>query len=410
MDHSALLAVALAFLAFGLWSRWLERWPITGPILFTAFGLLVGPPVLGLITIQPGNEALHFFAEVTLVLVLFSDAAKIDAGTLWREHVWPRRLLVVGLPLGILVGTMAARGLFPDLGWWAAALLAAMLSATDAALGRAVVEDERIPQRVRTALNVESGLNDGIALPFVLFFAAMAGASSVAGSAAGLAVGDGHWLRLAALQVILGPLAGAAVGVGGGWLVGLADRRGWMGQKAEGIVALALPLAAFALAELVHGNGFLAAFAAGLSFRATLGRRCEFLFRFEEVEARILVLLTFTAFGCVLLPAAWPAIGWRHALFAILMLTVVRIGVVSLSLLGAGASVRTCLFLGWFGPRGLASLLFVLLILLQAEVAHAATLFAAVVTTVLLSVVLHGVSAAPLARWYGRETVDRKRE
>jgi NhaP-type Na+/H+ or K+/H+ antiporter len=394
IDHSALLALALAFLAYGVWSRWLGRTVLTGPILFTAFGVAVGPLGLGWIDVRPSDEALHFFAEVTLVLVLFSDAAKVDARGLWHEHAWPLRTLAIGLPLVIVAHGAGALLLFPGLGLWEAALLGAMLAATDAALAGSVVDDTRVPQRARVAVNVESGLNDGIALPFVLLFAALAGAPAETPGAV-------EWLGGAARKLLLGPLAGALVGCAGGWLVGRADRRGWMGERAEGLVALALALASFALAETLGGNGFLAAFVGGLAFRATLGRRCEFLFEFEEVEARTLVLLTFTAFGCVLLPAALPDIGWRHVAYALLALTLLRMVPVALALAGSDAGWRTRLFLGWFGPRGLASLLFLLLVLLEADIEHRETVFAAVTVTVLASVLLHGVTAGPLARWYG---------
>lgn len=394
IDHLGLLIVALAFLGFGLASRWMDGSVLTGPMLFTAFGLIVGPAVLGVITVEPGNAALRFFAEVTLVLVLFSDAAKIDLKRLIRDHELPLRMLLLGLPLVIVAGTLGALALFPALGLWEAALLAAMLAATDAALGHAVVDNPGVPERIRVALKVESGLNDGFALPFVLLFAALASGS------ASESHGGGGWLAFAALQVTLGPLAGIATGYLGAKLVAWSDRHRTMLPSAEGIVALALAVGAFALAESLQGNGFIAAFAAGLTFGSTLGRKCEFLFEFEATEARILVLLAFTAFGCVLLPAAAGQIGVAQVVYALLALTVLRMLPIGLSLLGAGVGLPTRLFLGWFGPRGLASLLFLLLILLEADVEHTEEIFAAVVTCVLLSVILHGLSAAPAARRY----------
>lgn len=395
MDHLGLLTVALAFLIFGLVSRRLERSILTGPILFTAFGIVVGPALFGLIDVEVSNAAFHFFAEITLVVVLFTDAAKIDLKQLRRDHNLPLRMLLVGLPLTIVVGTLAGLALFPQLVLWEAALLAAMLAATDAALGQAVVSDDNVPVRIRMSLNVESGLNDGIALPFILIFAALAGSGHEAQS--GL-----QWGAFIVGQVTLGPLAGILVGYAGGKLVAWANDKAWMNEAAEGIVALALAIGAFALAETIHGNGFIAAFVGGLTFGNTLGKRCEYLFAFEETEARILVLLTFTAFGCVLLPTALPAIGLIHVLYALLALTILRMLPISLSLLGARLHLPTHLFLGWFGPRGLASLLFLLLILMEAEIEHTETLFTTVVTCVLLSVVLHGLSAIPAARWYGR--------
>lgn len=362
----------------------------------------MGPLALGLVTVEPSDGTLHLLAEVTLVLVLFSDAAKLDARRLWHESSWVIRMLLLGLPLVILAGTGGAKLLFPQLGLWEAALLAAMLAATDAALGGTVLDDERVPDKIRDTLNAESGLNDGLALPFVLFLAQLAVSPPV---------GDGSltdWLGSATLQLVLGPLAGLAVGCGGGWLISWCERREWTLESAEGMVSLALALGAFALAEAIGGNGFLAAFTAGLSFRATLGRRNRFLYEFEEEEATILTLFTFGAFGCVLVPAALPHLGWRHVVFALAVLTVLRMVPIALVLTGTDASWRTRLLLGWFGPRGLASLLFLLLILPRGSLPHGDTLFAAVVTTVLLSVVLHGFTARPLGAWCGgREVADQ---
>ncbi len=394
MDITAILAITLALIVYGLISRKIQNSILTGPILFSVFGLIAGPAAFGWIELQVSNEALHLLAEVTLILVLFSDAANIDLAQLRRDHNLPVRMLLVGMPLTIILGAIAALLLFDGFGLWQAALLAAILAPTDAALGQAVVTNRLVPVRIRQALNVESGLNDGIALPFILIFAALA-------SAMHAETGAGEWLLFGTKQVVFGPLAGIALGYAGAKLVTTCYRTQWMSQSAEGMIALGLAFGAYALAEVVHGNGFIAAFVAGLTFSNTLQHKCQFLYEFAESEGQILVLLTFTAFGAAMIPQAMSSVTIGHILFAVLALTVIRILPVRLSLIGTGIKPVTTYFLGWFGPRGLASILFVLLILEEAELANESNLFAIVIVTVGLSVALHGMTAGPAARWYG---------
>ena len=397
MNVTAILVVAFALFAYGLVSRRLDGSVLTGPLLFTAFGLLAGPAVLGWVPMVISNEALHLLAEVTLILVLFSDAASIDLAQLRRDHDLPVRMLLIGMPLTIVIGGACALVFIDGLRLWEAALLAAVLAPTDAALGQAVVSNPRVPVRIRQALNVESGLNDGIALPFVLLFVTIAGAMEPG-------IDAGAWLRDGAIQVTLGPLAGLGVGWIGAKLVAACYRRQWLSELAEGMIALGLAFGAFALAETVHGNGFLAAFVAGLTFGNTLQKKCRYLYEFAESEGQILILLTFAAFGGAMIPQAVGVLTWNHVVFGLLALTVIRMLPVQLALLGTGVAPATTAFLGWFGPRGLASILFVLLIVEQSDLVAEGILFAVATITVALSVVLHGMTAGPAARWYGART------
>jgi len=394
VNVTAVLSITLALVAFGLISKKIEGSILTGPILFSVFGLLAGPAAFGLIPLQISNDALHLLAEVTLILVLFSDAASIDLAQLRRDHNLPVRMLLIGMPLSILFGAAAALLLFGGLGLWEAALLAAILAPTDAALGQAVVSNRVVPVRIRQALNVESGLNDGIALPFILIFGALASAVHAETDAA-------EWLIFGTKQIVFGPLAGIAVGYVGAKFVSLCYRTQWMSESAEGMIALGLAFGAFALAETVHGNGFIAAFVAGLTFGNTLQQKCKYLYEFAESEGQILILLTFMAFGAAMVPQAMSGVTMIHIVFALLALTVLRMLPIHLSLIGTGIKPVTSGFLGWFGPRGLASILFVLLILEEAELENESRIFAVVIITVALSVVLHGISAGPAARWYG---------
>lgn len=399
MDPLVIVTAAAAFLAFGLVSHRLDGTVLTGPMLFAAFGLLAGPAAAGLITLQISNRGLHLLAEVTLILVLFSDAASIDLRRLRRDHNLPVRMLAVGMPLTIVLGTLAALMLFTEFSLWEAALLAAILAPTDAALGQAVVANSAVPVRIRQALNVESGLNDGIALSVVLVLAACASASQITADAA-------YWLSFIVKQITLGPLAGVLVGYVGARLVALCYRAGWLSESAEGLIALALAFGAYALAELFHGNGFVAAFIGGLVFGNTLAFKCKYLYEFAESEGQILILLTFMAFGIVMIPMAIPDIKFSYVLFALLSLTVVRMLPVSVSLIGTGIKPVSSLFLGWFGPRGLASVLFALLILESADVAHKEEIFVAIIVTVVSSILLHGFTAGPFSRWYGQTARD----
>jgi NhaP-type Na+/H+ or K+/H+ antiporter len=396
MEPQTFLVLAVGLIAFGLVSAKLSNSILTAPILFVAFGIVAGPLGLHLVEVDFSGKTIELIAEVTLVLVLYTDAARIDVRTLWRYHNLPSRMLLIGLPLTILAGALAALVIFPGLPIFEAALLAAILAPTDAALGQAVVTNKAVPVRIRQTLNAESGLNDGIALPVVLVFVSLALATE------GPAQSASEWITFGALQVTLGPVAGLAVGYVGGRLIDRAAEAGWMTRAFQGLGALAVALAAFALAELIGGNGFIAAFVAGLTIGNVHRGVCEFLFDFVEEEGQLLTLLTFFLFGAVIVPQVIDDVTFSVVLYAVASLTVVRIIPVILSLLGTGLNLPTWLFLGWFGPRGLASILFALLVLGENESAQASLIMAIVVTTVFLSVLLHGVTAAPGARWYSR--------
>ena len=395
MDLQTLAIIAAALLLYALVSGRLRGTIITAPLLFIVFGFVVGGGGLDIVSMNVGHSGIHFVAEFTLILVLFADASRIDLGRVVQDHNLPTRMLAIGLPLTIVAGTLVASWMFPGFSFWEAALLAALLAPTDAALGQAVVSAKEVPVRIRQAVNIESGLNDGIALPVVLLLAAMAGAHPGATAA-------GEWLRFGVLQVTLGPLVGASLGYAGARLLDEAGERGWATTSFQGIGILALAVATYAAAELVGGNGFIAVFVAGMAFGNTIRHPCTFLFEFMETEGQLLMLLTFLIFGAALLPEAMAHISLQSLGYALLSLTVIRMLPIAVSLIGSGVRAPTKLFLGWFGPRGLASILFVLLILEGSEVPHREQILSVTVLTVALSALLHGISAAPLARRYGR--------
>ncbi len=405
MESVAFIVVAMIILGFGLISGRVQNSILTAPIFFAGVGLLAGGSGLGWLDLHIDDHLIHTLAELTLVLVLFTDATRINLKLLRREHDLPVRLLVFGMPLTILLGTAVAAGLFPELTLWEAALLAAVLAPTDAALGQAVVSSSKVPVRIRQALNVESGLNDGIALPLVLVFMSTC-ASAVPGEG-----GSEYWLKFAALQVTLGPLVGIAVGWIGARLVTLGTQSGWMSHTFQHLSSLGLALLSFAGAEVIGGNGFIAAFCAGLTLGNTASKGiCDCLYEFAEAEGQLLTLLVFLIFGAIMLPTVGDHLSWQAVVYGALSLTVIRLLPVALSLIGAGLRKETVLFLGWFGPRGIASILFGLLVVEGSVLHHREEIFMVVLVTVALSILAHGVTASPGATWYSQHTESYRHE
>ena len=393
MDTESFLVIAAGLVAFAMVSGKLRDTVITPPMIFTVFGLVIGGAVLGVADVDFDSGIIHTLAELTLIFVLFTDAARIDLKMLRRDHNLPVRLLVGGLPLTIIAGTVVALVLLPGFTLWQAALLAAVLAPTDAALGQAVVSSPLVPARIRQALNVESGLNDGIALPVVLLFASLA-------SAANATVDPGEWVQFGAMQIILGPLVGVVIGWLGAKAADWAAGNGWMAPALEGPAALGIALIAFAVAEIIGGNGFIGAFVAGLVLGNTVRHQCAALFEFAESEGQLLTLLTFLVFGAVLLPTLGDGFDWQVIVYAVLSLTVIRMVPAALALFGTGVRGPTTLFLGWFGPRGLASLLFALLVVEEAAIPLRDEILQITIVTVALSILVHGLTAAPGSRWY----------
>jgi NhaP-type Na+/H+ or K+/H+ antiporter len=388
VDGTAFVVVTGLVFVWGAVSARLERADLTAPIVFTAVGAALAG--LGLVHGSSAPETLAPLVEVTLVWVLFSDAARVRVHDLRGDLGVMLRLLAVGLPLTVLAGWGLAGWLLPALGWWFALLVGAALAPTDAALGVPVVTDPVVPADVRRVITVESGLNDGIATPIVMV--AIAGAASVDGGST--TVGE------ALVDLAVGLAVGAAIGFGGGRLLRDARSRGWAAEDFVGVAVLALALLGYATALAVGGNGFVAAFCGGMAFGAAAGPRGPAELVFLEQASGAVSLLVWLAFGAIAVPIMVERLDWTLAVYAVLSLTLVRMVPVALALAGSGRDRRTVLFVGWFGPRGLASLVFALLAL--EEIGSAADEAVAVIAaTVLLSVLAHGLSAGPLAQRYG---------
>lgn len=392
-DHQVLIFTALMVFLFGLVSKASERWLITGPMVFVAVGILVSPLGLDLFTLRMDADTLKLVAEITLMLILFVDASLIDFDVLRKAPSnIPARLLGIGLPLTMALGFVIAALLFDSLSLWGAALVALVLSPTDAALGQAVVKSSLVSGRIRQSISMESGLNDGIALPPILVCFAALGAD-VTGH-------EGAWLGFIVKQLTLGPLVGVLVGWVGGRLIELAAERGWMEHTFQRLAALSLALLAYALAESVEGNGFIAAFSAGLALGVKKPEIRERIQESGEAEGLLLSLGIFLLFGLAVIPTASAYWGWKELSYAIASLTVIRMVPVAVALIGARLDRTTVLFIGWFGPRGIASVLYLLLAVSAIGLAGHEHLLSIIVLTVTLSILLHGVSAVPFCKRY----------
>ncbi|WP_309384729.1 cation:proton antiporter [Cerasicoccus frondis] len=394
MEELIVLAACLLF-GYGLISRKASTWPISGPMLFAAAGLLASPLALDLFDLEMSSEIVTLVAEITLIVILFCDASTLNLGALKKEYRIPARLLGIGLPLTMALGAVIAYFMFPSQGVWLAAILAFILSPTDAALGQAVVTNKAVPQKIRDSIGVESGLNDGIALPAIM-------ACMAAVAATGESLDLSYWLSFATKQVLFGPVVGAAIGFVGGWLIEFADRKGWADAIFERLGSIALAIICYSLAELLGGNGFIAAFFGGLFLGARAPKIRERMQEFGEAEAQQLSLLVFLIFGVSMVPASVEYWSWTALIYAILSLTIIRLLPVLISLIGTGMDWSTKLFIGWFGPRGIASVLYLLIFIEELGHEDYREMLAVIVLTVLLSIVLHGISAVPLVKRYSR--------
>ena len=371
---------------------------LTAPMVFVFGGAVVS--VLGGVDTAASEEYLHIVAEVALVVLLFLDAAQIDLDALRERSVWPRRMLLIGLPLAILMGTIVGSVLLPTWSIAAVALVAAILAPTDAALGQAVVTNESVPIRTRRALVVESGLNDGLALPIILLFAALTAAVETQSSL--------EWIVFGAKQLIFGPLVGVVLGFAGGRALMWAKATQSTAEAYEGIGALALAGMAYLCAVSIGGNGFIAAFVAGLAFGGVVKGACKFVYEFTESEGQLLAWIAFFLLGAALVPQAIMHLTWPMFALILLSLFVIRPLAIWISLSKTDAEPITKLFFGWFGPRGLATALFALLVLEQIPHDLGEDILNLAINAVWISALLHGMSAAPGAQWYGRKLAKKE--
>jgi len=380
---------------FTLVSKRIEQTILTAPMLFTVAGMgvyFISPTVA---EIEIHNETFLRIAELTLALLLFTDATHIEIGKLIRQTVLPVKLLGIGMPLTILAGTIVAALLFDGISIWEAALLAVILAPTDASLGEVVVKSRLVPARIRQALNVEAGLNDGLSMPFFTLFVGLSVATD--------SLFSGDWLVYTGEQILFGLLVGIGIGWIGGWLIGEAGRHGWIEKPLLQLGLLALALMCYFGASLIGGNGFIAAFVGGLLVKRGFEDAHYHASEFSEAWGELLNFFVFFIFGIIVVEFI-PMFDSITLIFAVLSLTVVRMLPVAVAMLRTQLAPASILFMGWFGPRGLASIVLGL-IFIEGELHLNAESYIvnAIVATILLSIFAHGVSALPSIKWYSKQ-------
>lgn len=387
------LIVFLSLLfAYSLVSRRLEQSLVTAPMLFTLAGMVLYPMMPAIRNAGVNSSVFLRTAEIGLVLLLFTDASRTDLKILSSLKNLPARLLSIGMLLTLGLGTLIGKLVFPQLSWWEAGILSAILAPTDAGLGQVIVTSSRVPLRIREALNVEAGLNDGLSVPFMLFFITLAAAKAEGGLAS--------LTQFMVEQLGYGIVVGVAIGLIGGWLLGLARRRGWAGDSFLQVGVVAVPLICMGIAELVDASMFIASFAAGLAVQVGFKEAGKHSVEFAEEWGQLFNLAVFIIFGMVVVKY-WPYSDARLWIYAMLSLTVVRMLPVAVALIGTRLSSASVLFMGWFGPRGLASIVLGLVYLEQElNFPGEETIRLAVILTVVVSIFAHGLSAQPGIGWY----------
>lgn len=399
-EHVVILIIALIVLFYGFISRKLAQFDISGPMVFTLLGLIFSPFGLNITAVEINAEFVTVLVEIALVLVLFSDAALLDLKLLRRSWRIPARLLFIGLPLTIIVGTAVAVWLFPEQPITYMLLLALLLTPTDAALGKAVVSDKKVPKMIRSSINVESGLNDGIVFPIVLTVVALI--------TSGLSkAGDYGWVWYVAEQIVFGMLVGGIVGYLGAKLLNKAIQHNWVEESYQNLIPIALAILAFYLAELLSGNGFIAAFFAGLYIGNTSQQARDHIEEFAESEGELFILISFFLFGLAFVSRTLHDINVNVVIYALLSLTLLRMLPVVISLIGTKLDMASRVFIAWFGPRGIASILYVLIVAHEVgDTGGFEIVYAVVTLTILMSIFAHGFSAQPLANLYSKNHSD----
>lgn len=388
----AILAV-LVFL-YSLIARRFENSIISGPIIFVSAGLLLGPLAFDWLKSDITGSGLRVIADLTLALVLFIDAANVNLKIVKHTQYIPLRMLLLGLPGVILFGTIVGTLLLLELTLFEVAVLATVLAATDAALGKAVVTNKVVPERIREGLNIESGLNDGLCVPILFVFLALAEGS----------VGEGKPMMLTVTLVAEELGIGLIIGLGftmvAAWLFKFCKNHGWVSEIWMPVTAVALAIGCFATAQNLQGSGYIAAFSGGLLFGHLMGKSTHELIIGAEGLGETLAMLTWILFGTVVISRVVGTFTWEMLLYVGLSLTIIRMLPIYLCLHGTGEPVSSRLFLGWFGPRGLASIVFAVIVM-EHDLPGSRYIAMVVVCTVFFSLVLHGLSATPLSKWLG---------
>ncbi|KAA0095407.1 hypothetical protein CIW49_23385 [Mycolicibacterium sp. P1-18] len=397
MTTATAFVLTTLVLCYAVVSGLVKQWYLAPALIFVLCGMALGPFGFDVIESGPDTSTFTVLAQLALTVILFNQAAELDLSAVLRRREVTFRLLVVGIPLAIVLGVGTALLLFPVMPTWEAVCLAAIVAPTEVALIDALLEDDRVPERIRHALSTESGFYDGFALAALL--AAVALASERTES-------DVHWGYFLVRTELVSVAVGLAVGAAGGWVIGRSRHRGWMSDVWAQLATLAVALVCFQIGEIVHGSGFVAAFAGGLAFAYATrraGSRPET--HVSDAAGQLLELTVFALFGGHAVIVGWRDVSWRVVVFAVVALFGVRLVAVLLALLRSDVPVRERVFIGWFGPRGIGTVVLGLLVLERGSIEQESLILQVVAVTVSLSLVLHSVSAWPGIRWLA--TPDR---
>jgi len=402
-EHLMILGIALVILGYGLFSKLFGKYNISGPMVFTTVGILLSPLVMGGEPIKVNGDIVQITAEITLILVLFGDSSALNLTQLKKHWRLPFRLLFVAMPITIVIATLTGIYFFPNESLLYVLLLALILAPTDAALGKIVVSDERIPKVVRNTINVESGLNDGVVFPILLTVLAMIASNSD--------TAQSGWMTYIAQQVVIGAIAGGFAGWTGAKIMMKAVKRGWMEEQYSNLAPVALAIFSFYFAEHFGGNGYISAFFSGLFLGNTSEYLRERVENFVESEGELLVMISFLIFGLVFIPITIEYWNLKALGFAILSLTVLRMLPVIIGFGFFKIDLSTRLFYGWFGPRGIASILYILVAVGEiGGIQGHEEIYGVASLTIFLSILLHGLSAQPLAMLYSKSHPAKKEE
>ena len=391
MHTSTAIALTLLVLAYAVVSGLVRRWYVAPALIFVVFGVALGPSALGVIDVQNADaQSFTILAQLALTVILFNQASRLNLRTELRRGHLTVRLLAIGMPVTVVLGALTAAVLLPVLPVSEAVCLAVIVAPTEAALIEAVLADRRVPEQVRHALSAESGFYDGFALAALL--AALAVASEQKDPELA------HWVWFGVRTELLSVAVGIAIGSIGTAVIVRSRARGWMSPTWAQLATLALALLSFATGERLHASGFVAAFAAGLAFAQVLSMSAETVesTRVSDAVGELLELLVFAMFGAFAVISAWRDVGWRVVVFAVVAVFAVRVVAVLLAMIRSSVPLMNTLFMGWFGPRGIGTLVLGLLVVDRDHIQQGNVIAQAVVVTVTLSLVLHSISA-PLA-------------
>ena len=393
MHNNTALVLTLLVVGYAAVSGLVKRWYIAPALIFLVLGMALGPFGLGMLDAGPGTDGYTVLAQLALTVILFDQAAKLDPGNMLQRGRITFRLLVIGIPLSLILGSVTAAALLPVLPWWEAVCLAAIVAPTEVALIDALLEDSRIPERVRRSLSVESGFYDGFALAALLAALALASARTDPRPS--------HWEWFIFRTEVVSLIIGVGAGLVGGAVIAWSYRRGWMSDTWAQLATLAVALSCFELGERLEASGFVAAFSGGLAFAFVAKRsHAQVPTQVSDATAQLLELLVFAMFGAFAVIDGWRHAGWRVILFAVLALFVVRIIAVLIALIRSDPPVYSRLFIGWFGPRGIGTVVLGLLVIDRGEIQHSVLISQVVVVIVTISLVLHSLTTPLGIRGY----------